>query len=419
MANRRKSDSPQKAALREMMGNFMKENDIQVKDGTDVNSIMRDMMSIILEGTLDAEMDEELGYSKYDYKNKGTKNSRNGYSSKTMHTSYGDMGINIPRDRNGEFEPQVIKKYQNTVTQDMEEKIISMYAKGMSTSDIESHMRELYDIEISDSTISRVTDKVLPLVKEWQERPLEEVYAVVFMDAIHYHVRCEGRIVKRAVYIAIGIDMSGYKDVLGMYVGENESAKFWLTIMNNLKNRGVEEILIACVDGLNGFPQAIDAVYPKAEVQQCIIHQIRNSTKFVSYKDLRQLMADLKLVYAAPSEESALEHLEEFSTKWDAKYPKISKSWKEHWTTLSTYFKYPEEIRKIIYTTNAIEGFNRQLRKVTKAKTVFPSDDSLLKMLYLATVDITKKWSGHRKDWGQIHSQLEIYFEEQLAGHDY
>ena len=419
MANRRKSDSPQKAALREMMGNFMKENDIHVKDGTDVNSIMRDMMSIILEGTLDAEMDEELGYSKYDYKNKGTKNSRNGYSSKTMHTSYGDMGINIPRDRNGEFEPQVIKKYQNTVTQDMEEKIISMYAKGMSTSDIESHMRELYDIEISDSTISRVTDKVLPLVKEWQERPLEEVYAVVFMDAIHYHVRCEGRIVKRAVYIAIGIDMSGYKDVLGMYVGENESAKFWLTIMNNLKNRGVEEILIACVDGLTGFPQAIDAVYPKAEVQQCIIHQIRNSTKFVSYKDLRQLMTDLKLVYAAPSEESALEHLEEFSSKWDGKYPKISKSWKEHWPTLSTYFKYPEEIRKIIYTTNAIEGFNRQLRKVTKAKTVFPSDDSLLKMLYLATVDITKKWSGHRRDWGQIHSQLEIYFEEQLAGHDY
>lgn len=419
MANKRKSDSPQKAALREMMGNFMKENDIKVKDGTDVNSIMRDMMSIILEGTLDAEMDEELGYSRYDYKNKDTKNSRNGYSSKTMHTSYGDMDINVPRDRNGEFEPQVIRKYQNTITQDMEEKIISMYAKGMSTGDIESHMRELYDIEISDSTISRITDKVLPLVKEWQERPLEEVYAVVFMDAIHYHVRCEGRIVKRAVYIAIGIDMSGCKDVLGMYVGENESAKFWLTIMNNLKNRGVEEILIACVDGLTGFPQAIDAVYPHAEVQQCIIHQIRNSTRFVSYKDLRRLMADLKLVYAAPSEETALEYLEEFASKWDDKYPKISKSWKEHWPTLSTYFKYPQEIRKIIYTTNAIEGFNRQLRKVTKAKTVFPSDDSLLKMLYLAMIDITKKWTGHRKDWGQIHSQLEIYFEEQLAGHDY
>lgn len=416
---RRKNDTPQKAALREMMSNYLKDNDIQVKDGTDVNSIMRDMMSVILEGTLDAEMDEELGYSKYDYKNKDTDNSRNGYSPKTMHTSYGDMEIDIPRDRKGEFEPQVIKKYQNTVTQDMEEKIISMYAKGMTTSDIESHMRELYDIDISDSTISRITDKILPIVKEWQERPLEEVYAVVFMDAIHYHVRSEGRIIKRAVYIAIGIDMAGKKDVLGMYVGENESAKFWLSILNGLKNRGVEEILITCVDGLTGFPQAIEAVYPNTEIQQCIIHQIRNSTKYVSYKDLRKLMADLKLVYAAPDEQIALDYLEEFGEKWNSKYPKIYKSWTEHWPNLSTYFKYPQAVRKIIYTTNAIEGFNRQLRKVTKAKTVFPSDESLLKMLYLAMMDITKKWTGHRQDWGEIHSQLEIYFEERLAGHRY
>ena len=249
-----------------------------------------------------------------------------------------------------------------------------------------------------------------------QERPLEEVYAVVFMDAIHYHVRSEGRIVKRAVYIALGIDMNGKKDVLGMYVGENESAKFWLSIMNGLKNRGVEDILIACVDGLNGFPQAIEAVYPKAEIQQCIIHQIRNSTRFVSYKDIKKLMADLKLVYAAPTEETALNALELFKDKWDAKYPKIYKSWHDNWVTLSTYFKYPEAVRRLIYTTNAIEGFNRQLRKVTKSKTVFPSDDSLLKMLYLATMDITRKWTGHRQDWGQIHSQLEIYFEERLAG---
>jgi transposase-like protein len=284
---KRKSDSPQKAALREMMSTYMKENNVLPKNGTDVNSIMRDMMSIILEGTLDAEMDEELGYSKYDYRNKDTENSRNGYSKKTMHTSYGDMDINVPRDRKGEFEPQVVKKYQNTVTQDMEEKILSMYAKGMTTSDIESHMRELYDIDVSDTTISRITDKVLPLIKEWQERPLEEVYAVVFMDAIHYHVRSEGRIVKRAVYIAIGINMAGIKDVLGMYVGENESAKFWLSIMNGLKNRGVEDILITCVDGLTGFPQAIEAGYPDAEIQQCMIHQIRNSTKYVSYKDLK------------------------------------------------------------------------------------------------------------------------------------
>ena len=416
---RRKSDSPQKAALRELMTEYLKSNDITVKNGTDVNDIMRDMMSIILEGTLDAEMDEELGYSKYDYKNKDTDNSRNGYSKKTMHTSYGDMDIEVPRDRKGEFEPQVIKKYQNTVTQDMEEKIISMYAKGMITADIESHMKELYDVDISDSTISRITDKILPLVKEWQERPLEEVYAVVFMDAIHYHVRSEGRIVKRAVYIAIGIDMSDRKDVLGMYVGENESAKFWLSIMNSLKNRGVEEILITCVDGLTGFPQAIEAVYPHAEIQQCIIHQIRNSTRYVSYKDLKKLMADLKTVYAASDEQTALANLEEFGERWDSKYPQIRKSWTERWPFLSTYFKYPEAVRRLIYTTNTIEGFNRQLRKVTKSKTVFPSDDSLLKMLYLAMIDITKKWTGHRQDWGEIHSQLEIYFEERLEGHRY
>lgn len=416
---KRKSDSPQKAALREMMSTYMKENNVLPKNGTDVNSIMRDMMSIILEGTLDAEMDEELGYSKYDYRNKDTENSRNGYSKKTMHTSYGDMDINVPRDRKGEFEPQVVKKYQNTVTQDMEEKILSMYAKGMTTSDIESHMRELYDIDVSDTTISRITDKVLPLIKEWQERPLEEVYAVVFMDAIHYHVRSEGRIVKRAVYIAIGINMAGIKDVLGMYVGENESAKFWLSIMNGLKNRGVEDILITCVDGLTGFPQAIEAVYPNAEIQQCIIHQIRNSTKYVSYKDLKKLMADLKTVYSAPDEKTAVTNLEEFGKKWDSKYPQIHKSWSERWPTLATYFKYPEAVRRLIYTTNTIEGFNRQLRKVTKSKTVFPSDDSLLKMLYLAMMDITKKWTGHRQDWGQIHAQLEIFFVERLAGHRY
>ena len=416
---KRKSDSPQKAALREMMSTYMKENNVLPQNGTDVNSIMRDMMSIILEGTLDAEMDEELGYSKYDYRNKDTENSRNGYSKKTMHTSYGDMDINVPRDRKGEFEPQVVKKYQNTVTQDMEEKILSMYAKGMTTSDIESHMRELYDIDVSDTTISRITDKVLPLIKEWQERPLEEVYAVVFMDAIHYHVRSEGRIVKRAVYIAIGINMAGIKDVLGMYVGENESAKFWLSIMNGLKNRGVEDILITCVDGLTGFPQAIEAVYPNAEIQQCIIHQIRNSTKYVSYKDLKKLMADLKTVYSAPDEKTAVTNLEEFGKKWDSKYPQIHKSWSERWPTLATYFKYPEAVRRLIYTTNTIEGFNRQLRKVTKSKTVFPSDDSLLKMLYLAMMDITKKWTGHRQDWGQIHAQLEIFFEERLAGHRY
>jgi len=392
MAKRRRDESPERQALREMMNGYLKEN--PVKNGTDVNGLMREMMSVILEGSLDGEMEEELGYSKYDFRNKETDNSRNGYNSKTLHTSYGDMELDVPRDRNGEFEPKIIKKYQNTLTQDMEEKIISMYAKGMTTGDIESHMQELYGVDISDSTISRITDKILPIVKEWQERPLEDIYAVVFMDAIHFHVRSEGRIVKKAVYIAIGIDMSGHKDVLGMYVGENESAKFWLSIMNGLKNRGVRDILIACVDGLTGFPQAIEAVFPKTEIQQCIIHQIRNTIKFVSYKDIKPLMVDLKRVYAAPTEDIAISELDLFDDKWGGKYPKIAKSWRDNWANLSTYFKYPEAVRRIIYTTNAIEGFNRQLRKVTKSKTVFPTDDSLLKMLYLATMDITKKMDG-------------------------
>ena len=419
MARRTRNESAQKQAIRKMMKSYLNDNEISIKDGGDVNGVMRDMMSVLLEGVLDEELDEELDYSKYDYKNKETDNSRNGHSEKTMHTSYGDMNVAIPRDRKGDYEPQLIKKYQNTVTQDMEEKIISMYAKGMTTSDIESHLRELYGIEISDSTISRVTEKVMPLVKEWQNRPLEQIYAVVFLDAIHYHVRSEGHVVKKAVYMALGIDMEGHRDVLGMYVGENESAKFWLTILNSLKNRGVEDILIACVDGLSGFPQAIEAAYPETEVQQCIVHQIRNSTRYTSYKDLKKLMADLKCVYAAQSEELALEALESFKAKWNDKYPKIYKSWHDHWPLLSTYFKYPEPVRRLIYTTNSIEAFNRQLRKVTKNKGVFPSDESLLKMLYLATMDITKKWTGRRQDWGVIHSQLEIYFEDRLEKYGY
>ena len=289
-----------------------------------------------------------------------------------------------------------------------------MYAKGMTTSDIEAHIKDIYGLECSDTTISRITDKILPVVREWQSRPLEEIYAVVFMDAIHFHVRSEGQIIKKAVYIAIGINMDGIKEVLGMWVGENESAKFWLSVMNSLKNRGVEDILIACVDGLTGFTNAIEAVYPDTEIQQCIIHQIRNTTKFVSYKDIKALMADLKKVYAAVDEQTALAELDSFDKKWGFKYPKIAISWRSNWANLSTYFKYPEAVRTLIYTTNTIEGFNRQLRKVTKNKSVFPTDDSLLKMLYLAMIDITKKWTGKRKDWGQIHSQLEIFFADRL-----
>lgn len=380
----------------------------------DIQNLFKETIAEFMENGLDAELEDELGYSKYDYKNKEGTNSRNGYSQKTLKTSFGNIEIETPRDRNGEFEPQLLKKNQTSISQDIEEKILSMYAKGMTTSDIEAHIRDIYGLEVSDTTVSRITDKILPIAKEWQQRPLESVYAVVFLDAIHYHVRSEGQIVKKAVYIAIGVNLDGKKDVLGMWVGENESAKFWATVLNGLHNRGVEDIFIACTDNLTGFADAISAVFPKTDIQNCIIHQLRNSSKYVSYKDIKELMADLKAVYAAPDEDSALTALEEFSAKWDKKYPKISQSWQANWANLSTYFKFPEELRKLIYTTNAIEGFNRQLRKVTKSKSVFPTDDSLLKMLYLAMMDITKKWTGRRQDWSKIHAQLSIYYADRM-----
>ena len=398
---------------KENLRNIMK--GLDVKSFDDLKDVFKLMVGEMLENGLEGELDDELGYTKYDYRNKDGENSRNGYSKKTLKTSFGETEIKVPRDRDGEFEPQLVKKNQTTLTGDIEEKILSMYAKGMTTSDIEAHIQDIYGLECSDSTISRITDKILPVVREWQSRPLEEIYAVVFMDAIHFHVRSEGQIVKKAVYIAIGINMNGLKEVLGMWVGENESAKFWLSVMNGLKNRGLQDILIACVDGLTGFPAAIEAVYPKTEIQQCVIHQIRNTTRFVSYKDIKALMADLKKVYAAIDEQTALAELENFDEKWGNKYPKIAISWRDNWANLSTYFKYPQEVRTLIYTTNAIEGFNRQLRKVTKNKGVFPTYDSLLKMLYLAMMDITKKWTGKRCEWGQIHSQLEIFFADRLS----
>ena len=341
-----------------------------VSSMADIQNLFKKTIAEFMENSLDAELDDELGYSKYDYRSKDTDNSRNGHSGKTLRISFGEVDISVPRDRKGKFDPQVLKKNQTSISQDIEEKILSMYAKGMTTGDIEAHIRDIYGVEVSDTTVSRITDKILPIAKEWQQRPLEAVYAVVFLDAIHYHVRSEGQIVKKAVYIAIGIDLDGKKDVLGMWVGENESAKFWATVLNGLKNRGVEDIFIACTDNLTGFSAAIEAVFPKTEIQNCIVHQLRNSSKYVSYKDLKALMADLKAVYAAVDEPSALTALDTFSERWDQKYPKISQSWRENWANLSTYFKYPQEVRRLIDTTNTIEGFNRQLRKVTKSKSI-------------------------------------------------
>lgn len=318
----RKNRSPEEEARRAKIRELLQLSNVGSMD--DIQNLFKETIAEFMENGLDAELDDELGYSKYDYKNKDTDNSRNGHSSKTLRTSFGEVDVSVPRDRKGEFEPQLLKKNQTSVSQDVEEKILSMYAKGMTTGDIETHIRDIYGLEVSDTTVSRITDKILPIAKEWQQRPLESIYAVVFLDAIHYHVRSEGQIVKKAVYIAIGIDLDGKKDVLGMWVGENESAKFWAGVLNGLRNRGVEDIFIACTDNLTGLSSAI----PRTEIQNCIIHQIRNSTKYVSYKDLKPLMADLKAVYAAVDESAALEALETFAERWDKKYPKISASWR-------------------------------------------------------------------------------------------
>lgn len=407
-----KKRTPEENARRSKIRELLDMSNITSMD--DIQNPFKETIAEFMEDGLETELDDELGYSRYDYCNKNTENSRNGHSSKTLRTSFGDVEVAVPRDRKGEFEPQLLKKNQTSISQDIEEKILSMYAKGMTTGDIEAHIQDIYGVDVSDTTVSRITDKILPVAKEWQQRPLEAVYAVVFLDAIHYHVRSEGHIVKKAVYIAIGIDLDGHKDVLGMWVGENESAKYWATVLNSLRNRGIEDIFIACTDNLCGFSTAIEAVFPKTEIQNCIIHQIRNSSKYVSYKDLKALMADLKAVYAAVDEDAALMALDTFSEHWDKKYPTISQSWRENWANLSTYFKFPQELRRLIYTTNAIEGFNRQLRKVTKAKSVFPTDESLFKMLYLAMMDITKKWNGRRQDWSMIHAQQAVYFEDRM-----
>jgi putative transposase len=411
MRKRRKDLSPDELARKELIREYLSKTP---NNSLDFSALIKEMMGQMLESALDGELEEQLGYSKYDYRNKSTDNSRNGYSKKTLKSSSGEIDINVPRDRNNEFEPQIIRKHQSSISQDFEEKVTSLFAKGMTLSDIKTHVADMYDFDISESSISRITDKILPIAKEWQDRPLEDTYAVVFMDAIHYNVRSEGRIVKKAVYIAIGINMDGMKEVLGMWVGENESAKFWLLKMNELKNRGVNDVLIICVDGLTGFSNAIAAVFPDTEIQQCIIHQIRNTTRFVSYKDIKELMIDLKKVYKANTEDIALFELDNFEEKWKKKYPQIALSWKSNWANLATYFKYPQEVRTLIYTTNTIEGFNRQLRKTSKSRSVFPTDDSLFKLLYLTTMDITRKWTGRRRDWGIIYSQLQIFFEERL-----
>lgn len=396
---------------KDLLKEFIKENNLTTAQ--ELQQALKELFSGTLQEMLEAELEEHLGYSKYDYKNKTTKNSRNGSTTKKVLSDFGEVDIAIPRDRDGDFEPKAIKKYQNDIS-GIEDKVLGMYAKGMSTRDIASHLEELYGMEASPTLISKITEKIMPIAQEWQNRPLDSVYPIIFLDAIHYKVRSDGKIINKAAYIIIGVTISGTKDVLGIWVGENESAKYWLSVLTDLKNRGVKDIFIAAIDGLTGFRDAIRAIYPNTEIQRCIIHQIRNSTKYIPYKHRKEFCKDLKLVYTAATEDMALMELDNLKTKWGHLYSIAISSWENNWENLSTFFKYPEEIRRIIYTTNSMESYNRQLRKVTKSKSIFPSDESLLKMLYLATQDITKKWTQNMRNWALVLAQLSIHFDDRL-----
>jgi len=403
-----------KLVSREELKKFIKENKMTTAE--DVQIMLKDLFAETLQEMLEAEMDITLGYERNDAKNKQTTNRRNGHSPKSVRSEYGEIDLQVPRDREGEHNPLIVKKHQKSVT-GIEDQVLALYAKGVSTREIQDHLQQLYGVEVSPTYISNVTNKIMPMVKEWQNRPLQGIYAIVFLDAIHFKVKQDGQIVNKAAYMAIGIDLDGNKDVLGIWIGENESAKFWLTVLNELRNRGVQDILIISVDNLTGFSEAIQACYPDAEIQKCIVHQIRNSIRYVSYKDVKKITAALKPIYTASSESAALEELNQFETIWGDRYPLIVRSWRNNWAEISTFFKYPPEIRKLIYTTNMIESYHRQLRKVTKGKSIFPTDEALLKMLYLGTQDVLRKWTGRVQNWGQILLQLSIFFPDKVTAH--
>ncbi|MCU0420619.1 MAG: IS256 family transposase [Cyclobacteriaceae bacterium] len=368
------------------------------------------MLKSFLEAALEAELDFHL-----DGEERQAGNRKNGKVNKRLQTSDGPLNIETSRDRNGTFEPELVKKRETVLADTLESKIIGMYGLGMSLRDISSHLKELYDADISHTTLSLITDRVIPVIKEWQSRPLEPVYCIVWMDAMHYKVKEEGRIVSRAVYHILGINTEGRKDLLGMYVSESEGANFWLSVLSDLRNRGVSDMLIACIDNLNGFSEAIETVFPKVEVQSCIVHQIRNSLKYVASKDQKPFLADLKEVYRASTQEQAEQQLDVLTEKWGKKYPLVTHSWRNNWHKLSTYFKYDPAIRKLIYTTNTIEGFHRQVRKVTKTKGAFTSDMALLKLVYLAYRNIQKKWTQPLQNWSLTVSQLAIWFKGRLT----
>ena len=388
------------------------QDNYDIKTAQDLSSALKDMFKGALQEMMNAEFDSSMGYSKYDKKSEKT-NYRNGSTKKTLKSEFGEFEFETPRDRNGEFEPQIVPKNTRDVS-GIEDKIISLYARGLTTREINEQIQDLYGIEVSATMVSNITDQIIPEIKEWQERPLDEVYPIVFIDAVHFSVREENRVVKKAAYIVLGIDKEGYKNILEIWIGENESSKFWLGVLNDLKQRGVQDILIMCSDNLTGIKQAIETAYPNTVQQRCIVHMIRNSVKFVSYKDLKAFCNDLRKIYTSTNETKGYEELQKAKEKWKDKYSSAFKTWEENWDAICPFFQFSDGIRKIMYTTNTIESLNRQFRKYTKTKSVFPTDMSLMKCLYLSTKNISKKWTQPYRNWGPILSELSIMFDGRI-----
>ncbi len=394
-----------KELLDELLKQVDNPEDLFGKDG-----LLKQLTARLVERVLDAELTDHLGYDKHDPAGRGSGNNRNGHGSKTLKGDNGELSIKVPRDRNGSFEPQLVQKRQSRMPS-FDEKILSLYARGLSTREIQGHLEDLYGTQVSPQLISTVTDAVLDEVTQWQNRPLEAIYPIVYLDALFVKVRDEGRVVKKAVYLALGITLDGEKELLGMWIARSEGAKFWLGVLTELKNRGVEDIFICCVDGLSGFEEAIEAVFPETVVQLCIVHMVRNSLRFVAWKDRKAVARDLKAIYRAATEAQAEQELAQFAQKWDGQYPTISLSWQRHWDRIVPFLAYPPEIRKVLYTTNAIESVNRQLRKVLKTRGALPSDEALLKLLYLALGKIAKKWTMPIRDWPAALNRFAIEFE--------
>ena len=388
------------------------QDNYDINSAQDLSSALKDMFKGALQEMMNAEFDSSMGYSKYD-KTKEKNNYRNGSTKKMLKSEFGEFEFETPRDRNGEFEPKIVPKNKRDVS-GIEDKIISLYSRGLTTREINGQIQDLYGIEVSATMVSNITDQIIPEIREWQQRPLDEIYPIVFIDAVHFSVREENRVVKKAAYIVLGINKDGYKEILGIWIGENESSKFWLGVLNDLKSRGVKDILIMCSDNLSGIKDAINTAFPDTIQQRCIVHMIRNSVKFVSYKDLKEFCNDLKTIYTSNNEEQGYEKLQEVKEKWKAKYSSAFKTWEENWDAICPFFQFSEPIRKIMYTTNTIESLNRQFRKYTKTKSVFPTDMSLMKCLYLGTKNIEKKWTQPYRNWGPILSELSIMFDGRI-----